>query len=80
MATALAYPEPTNKGGRGKKAETTVLNTDVSSAYLKHARFVLRNCRDKAEEVLRNAKYPLTVTFSPDSAFSMALSITDSGQ
>ena len=49
MATALAYPEATNKGGRGKKAETTVLNTDVSSAYLKHARFVLRHCRDKAE-------------------------------
>ena len=63
MATALAYPEPTNKGGRGKKNETTVLNTDVSSAYLKHARFVLRNCRDKALEVLRNSKYPLTVAY-----------------
>jgi len=63
MATALAYPEPTNKGGRGKKSETTVLNTDVSTAYLKHARFVLRNCRDKALEVLRNSKYPLTVAY-----------------
>lgn len=27
------------------------------------ARFVLRHCRDKAEEVLRNAKYPLTVAY-----------------
>ena len=63
MGIALAFPEPTNKGGRGKKSETTVLNTDVSSAYLKHARFVLRNCRDKAIEVLRNSKYPLTVAY-----------------
>jgi len=27
------------------------------------ARFVLRHCRDKAEEVLKNAKYPLTVAY-----------------
>lgn len=53
MAVALAYPEPTNKGGRGKKAETPVIITEVSNAYLAHARFVLRNCRDKAEEVLQ---------------------------
>ena len=59
MATALAYPD-VEKGGRGKKS---VLNTElsVSSGYLAHARFVLRNCRDKALEVLRNSKYPLTV-------------------
>ena len=46
MATALAYPD-VEKGGRGKKS---VLNTElsVSSGYLAHARFVLRNCRDKA--------------------------------
>ena len=61
MATALAYPD-VEKGGRGKKS---VLNTElsVSSGYLAHARFVLRNCRDKALEVLRNSKYPLTVAY-----------------
>ncbi len=59
MATALAYPDK-EKGGRGKNS---VLNTEFSNAYLNHARFVLRNCRDKAEEVLRNAKYPLTVAY-----------------
>ena len=63
MATALAYPEATNKGGRGKKAETSTKIIEVSSAYLSQARFVLRHCRDKAEEVLRNAKYPLTVAY-----------------
>ena len=53
MATALAYPD-VEKGGRGKKS---VLNTElsVSSGYLAHARFVLRNCRDKALEVLRKS-------------------------
>ena len=62
MATALAYPEV--KRGRGNvDSAKTVLNTDISSAYLKHARFVLRNCRDKAVEVLRNSKYPLTVAY-----------------
>ena len=62
MATALAYPE--SKRGRGNiDTAKSVLNTDISSAYLKHARFVLRHCRDKAEEVLRNAKYPLTVAY-----------------
>lgn len=43
----------------GKKAETTVLNTDVSTAYLKHARFVLRNCRDEVAKYLTpNAQKP----------------------
>ena len=58
MATALAYPEKQ----QGKKS-TSVFNTEVSNAYLNHARFVLRNCRDKALEVLRNSKYPLTVAY-----------------
>ena len=43
MATALAYPDK-EKGGRGKNS---VLNTEFSNAYLNHARFVLRHCRDK---------------------------------
>lgn len=51
MATALAYPEPSNKGGRGKKEETSIKISEVSSAYLTQARFVLRNCRDKALEI-----------------------------
>ena len=37
-----------------KKAETSIKIIEVSSAYLTQARFVLRHCRDKAEEVLRN--------------------------
>lgn len=32
MVTALAYPEPTNKGGRGKRAETSIKISEVSSA------------------------------------------------
>ena len=56
---ALAYPDK-EKGGRGKKSK---LNLEFSAMYLSQARFVLRHCRDKAEEVLRNAKYPLTVAY-----------------
>ena len=67
MAVALAYPE--SKQGKRDTA-TSVLNTEVSSAYLKHARFVLRNCRDKAIEVLRNAKYPLTVAYEEAQAIA----------
>ena len=64
MATALMYPDP-EKGGRGKKLNSSK-NEEfkvISSGNLSMARFVLRNCRDKAEEVLRNAKYPLTVAY-----------------
>lgn len=60
MAVALAYPE--SKQGKKDKA-TSVFNTEVSSAYLNHARFVLRNCAEKAEEVLRNPHYPLTKAY-----------------
>ena len=42
MAVALAFPDA--KRGRGNTDNAkSVLNTDISSAYLKHARFVLRN-------------------------------------
>ena len=58
MATALAYPD----SEQGKR-KTSLLNNEVSGGYIRQARFVLRNCRDKAEEVLRNAKYPLTVAY-----------------
>jgi hypothetical protein len=57
MATALAYPN-TEKGGRGKKALSNNEFSGASSGYIRQARFVLSNCRDKALEVLRNAKYP----------------------
>lgn len=65
MATALAYPEPTKRGGKKDRGQSSK-NEDcsqVSSGNLSMARFVLRNCRDKALEVLRNAKYPLTVAY-----------------
>ena len=58
MATALAYPE----SEQGKR-KTSLLNNDVSGGYVRQARFVLHNCRDKAVEVLRNSKYPLTVAY-----------------
>jgi len=35
----------------------------LNAGYISQARFVLRHCRDKAEEVLWNAKYPLTVAY-----------------
>lgn len=60
MAVALAYPE--SKQGKKDKA-TSGLNHEVEESYIRRARFVLRNCREKAEEVLRNAKYPLTVAY-----------------
>jgi hypothetical protein len=49
MAYAMAYPEATAKGGRGK---TTVLNTGVSSEYVTKARFVLRHAPDLAAKVM----------------------------
>ena len=57
MAVALAYPD-TEKGGRGKKLNSSKNEefNRVSAGNLSMARFVLRNCRDKAEEVLRNAR------------------------
>ena len=42
MAVALAYPEPTNKGGQGKK--TPQVNCEVSGEWIRQARFVLRHC------------------------------------
>ena len=42
MATAMAYPEA--KRGRGNiDSAKSVFSTDISSAYVKHARYVLRN-------------------------------------
>lgn len=57
MAVALAYPNP-EKGGRGKKTGLNPEFIGTDASYINKARFVLRNCRDKAEEVLRNAHYP----------------------
>ena len=59
MAVALAYPEPK----RGMHSQLNNSTGDFDKASLSRARFVLRHCRDKAEEVLRNAKYPLTVAY-----------------
>lgn len=62
MATALAYPDK-EKGGRGRKSGLNPEFINADASYINKARFVLRHCRDKAEEVLRNAKYPLTVAY-----------------
>ena len=62
MAVALAYPNP-EKGGRGKRLKDSNVFDGIDGGNLSRARFVLRHCRDKAEEVLRNAKYPLTVAY-----------------
>lgn len=59
MAVALVHPDEFERG-RGKKGK---LDLPFSKMTLSQARFVLRNCRDKALEVLRNAKYPLTVAY-----------------
>ena len=53
MAVALAKPE--SKMGRGSDSAKVASQLGVSGEWLRQARFVLRNCRDKALEVLRNA-------------------------
>ena len=58
MAVALAFPE-TQQG----KKRTSEFSSEVSDRYINQARFVLRHCLDKAEEVLRNAHYPLTKAY-----------------
>lgn len=61
MATALAYPE--TEQGKRKGTSLKIKEVGLNSGYISQARFVLRNCRDKAIEVLRNSKYPLTVAY-----------------
>ena len=61
QAMAIALAKPDSKMGRGADSAKVASQLGLSSEWLRQARFVLRNCRDKAEEVLRNAKYPLTV-------------------
>ena len=53
MATALAYPNFEERG-RGKKS-LIIKDFNVNAGYVSQARFVLRNCRDKALEVYRSA-------------------------
>lgn len=49
MAVAMIFPDP-EKRGRGNKS---VLNTDFSSSYLKHARAIYQYCReDKVDLVM----------------------------
>lgn len=62
MAVALAWPEP-EKRGRGNKKSSKNEDFNIASGYISQARFVLRHCLDKAEEVLRNAHYPLTKAY-----------------
>lgn len=60
MATALAYP---NSEQGKRETSLKIKEVGINAGYVSQARFVLRNCRDKAIEVLRNAKYPLTVAY-----------------
>ena len=59
MATALAYPEASKLKRAGSSSFLKKDQDAPSEGHISKARFVLRNCRDKAEEVLRNATYPL---------------------
>ena len=59
---ALAYPEA-EKIKRKDSGSLKIKELGLNAGYISQARFVLRNCRDKALEVLRNAKYPLTVAY-----------------
>ena len=43
MATAMAFPETTDKGGRGKKGKTVDSVNGFDRAYLSKARYVLRH-------------------------------------
>lgn len=43
MATAMAFPDNTEKGGRGKKAKTIDLINGFDKSLLSRARYVLRN-------------------------------------
>ena len=43
MATAMAWPDATDKGGRGKKGKTVDSINGFDRAYLSRARFILRN-------------------------------------
>jgi hypothetical protein len=63
MAVALAYPEASKLKRAGSGSFLKKDQDAISEGHISTARFVLRHCRDKAEEVLRNAKYPLTVAY-----------------
>jgi hypothetical protein len=55
MAIAMAYPEATNKGGRGK---TAVFDTGVSGEYVTKARFVRRHASDLVAKVMAGSSLP----------------------
>jgi hypothetical protein len=55
MAYAIAYPEATERGGRGK---TAVSNTAFSSEYITKARFVLHHAPDLAAKVMAGSSLP----------------------
>lgn len=65
MAVALAYPDP-EKGGRGKRLKNSNVFEGIDGGNLSRARFVLRHCLEKAEEVLSNPHYPLTKAATAD--------------
>lgn len=71
MAVALAYPDAakTKRKGSGLNPDLS----DVDASYINKARFVLRNCRDKAEEVLANPYYPLTKAYEEAQAIKFSV-------
>lgn len=58
MAVAMLYPEPASRDGRGKKSITTTQHfPDFSRAFFFRARFILRDSRALAEEVMSGIKF-----------------------
>ena len=74
MAYAKNFPEG-EKGGRGNKLSRNRESlsgqdeplTRIEKNNISLARFVLRHCLDKAEEVLLNSNYPLTKAYHDSS-------------
>lgn len=77
MAVALANPEAakTKRKGSGLNPDLA----DVDQSYINKARFVLRNCRDKAEEVLRNPHYPLTKAYEEPWSWLSSIDCSNDG-
>lgn len=56
MAVALAYPNP-EQGKR--ETSLKIKEVGINAGYISQARFIIRHCLDKAEEVLLNPNYTL---------------------
>ncbi|MBL8253415.1 MAG: hypothetical protein JNJ76_07445 [Candidatus Competibacter sp.] len=79
MATALVYPDAKKGGDRKSSSFNKLDHEEFSKASLSQARFVLRNCRDKAEEVLRNPHYPLTKAYEEPWSWLSSIDCSNDG-